>query len=146
MSISKRIEAPLERVFAAFTDLERAAERIEGITRIELLTPGPFQAGTRWRESRIMFGKEATEELEVSAFEPNRGYTVRAESCGAEMVSEFRFEPEGLATLVEVELRCRPLKWWCYLMWPLGWLMQGSLKKCMDKDLEDIKQAIEAEP
>lgn len=143
--ISKRIEAPLARVFAVFTELERATERIAGITRIEVLTPGPFRVGTRWRETRVMFGKDATETLEVSALTSDESYTVRALSCGAEYVSEFRFEPDGLATLVEVELRCRPVKWWCYLLWPLGRLMQGTLKKCIDQDLGDMKQAIEAE-
>ena len=59
------VTRPVEDVFAVFTDLHRAAERIRGIERLEVLTDGPVGKGTRFRETRIMFRREATEEHRV---------------------------------------------------------------------------------
>lgn len=83
VEITTTIAAPLARVFALFTDLEHAAQNIAAIQSLELLTPGPMRKGTRFRETRVMFGKQATEEMEVVDFVPGRSYSVAAESCGA---------------------------------------------------------------
>jgi carbon monoxide dehydrogenase subunit G len=141
--VSQRIVAPVQRVFAAFCDLSRAAEIIPAIKRIEVLTDGPFRVGTRWRETRVMFGKEATEEMEIAALEPDRSYTVRGVSCGAEFLTEIRFIDQGTATLVEMELRTRPLTFFARLMAPLGWLMAGMMKKCLAEDLEAMRKHLE---
>ena len=63
--VSTVISASPERVFALFTDLAHAPDNIRAIKKLELLTPGPMCMGTRFRETRVMFGKEATEEMEV---------------------------------------------------------------------------------
>jgi len=143
--VSQLIRAPLERVFAAFTDLPRSAEIIPAIKRIEMLTDGPMRIGTRWRETRVMFGKEATEEMAISDLRPNQSYTVRGESCGAEFLTELRFTPQGEATLVEMETRTRPLTFVAWLMTPLGWLMSGMMKKCLAEDLEAMRRHLEAQ-
>ncbi len=54
------------------------------------------------RETRVMLKREATEEMELTAFDPPRGYTLRASSCGAEYTSVFGFRAEGAGTLVEL--------------------------------------------
>lgn len=64
--MSTTIQAPPERAFAAFADFPHAARSVSGIERIEMLTDGPVGAGTRFRETRIMFGREATEEMKVT--------------------------------------------------------------------------------
>ena len=64
ITASLRIEAPVSTVFALATDLDGWAGRIKAITRIEKLTPGPVRVGTRFKETRKMFGKEATETME----------------------------------------------------------------------------------
>ena len=68
--VSVDIDVPIDRVFSIATDLQNAPERIGGITKLEVLTDGPFGLGTRWRETRVMFGREATEVMWVTAFDP----------------------------------------------------------------------------
>lgn len=51
LTATTHVAAHAARVFEVFTDLPRAAERIPAITKIEMLTEGPFRVGTRWRES-----------------------------------------------------------------------------------------------
>jgi len=145
MQLSKTIDAPRERVFEAFTDLDRMAERIEGIERVEKLTDGPMRVGTRWKETRVMFKRESTEELEVTGFDPPESYRVECDSCGSHFTSVFRFEPEGDATRVTMEMSYRATSLFAKLFRPIGFLMAGSIKKCIDQDLDDAKRAIEAE-
>lgn len=61
LNCSVRIRGTQQAVFEAISDLEHAAERIGAIKEIEMLTDGPVGKGTRWRETRLMFGKECTE-------------------------------------------------------------------------------------
>lgn len=87
------IHAPLERVFEMFSDIHHSADLVDAITRVEVLTTGSIGKGTRFRETRVMFKRETTEEMEVTAFDPPHSYTVEADSCGAHFTSTFRFEP-----------------------------------------------------
>jgi uncharacterized protein YndB with AHSA1/START domain len=141
---TKQIDAPLASVFALFTDLEQAAGRIAAITRLEVLTPGPVGVGTRFRETRKMFGREHSEEMEITAFDAGHSYEVTCQSCGAEYRTLFRFTPEGAGTRVDLEFQTRALSLFAKLMKPLGFLMMGTMKKCMDQDLEDLKKAAKA--
>lgn len=146
ISISERIIAPQERVFGLFADLDGFAGRVEGITKLERLTDGPVGVGTRWRETRLMFGKEATEEMEFTVFEPPRRYVVEAESHGTHYRSEYRFEPAGGATDVHMTFEGRPLTLGAKLLAPLGLLMAGTMKKCFAQDIADLKAAAESKP
>ncbi len=138
------VAAPLDTVWDVFSDLERAAERIQGITKIDMLTPAPMGKGTRWRETRTMFGKEATEEMEITAFDAPRSYVAEAESCGAHYSSKFNFEEQDQGVRVRMLMETRPLTFMARLMTPLGFLFAGSMKKMMRRDMEDLKRAAEA--
>jgi hypothetical protein len=142
-TLSKLIAAPPAAVFDLFADIPHAAGRIKAIKMIDMLTPGPVGVGTRFKETRVMFGKDCTEEMQVTAFDPGRGYEVTCQSCGAEYRTVFRFTPEGSGTRVDAEFRTRALSLMAKLMVPLGWLMVGMMKKCVDQDLEDLKKVAE---
>jgi carbon monoxide dehydrogenase subunit G len=145
-SMTKRVAAQVERVFDVATDLGRAAERIRGIQRIELLTEGPMRVGTRWRETRKMMGQQSTETLEVVALDRPRSYTVGCESCGAYFETTFRFEPDGDGTLVTLDARTESRSLIAKLMSPIGNAMFGRvMRKCMGDDLEDLARAAEGQ-
>ncbi len=66
------------------TDLAASKDTIGAIQSIEILTEGQeFGVGTKWRETRTMFGKQATEVMWITHVNPGRSYTARAESHGA---------------------------------------------------------------
>ena len=54
VTVIQRVEAPVEKTFAVYSDVTNAAGRIKGIRKIELLTPGPVGVGTKFRETRVM--------------------------------------------------------------------------------------------
>jgi carbon monoxide dehydrogenase subunit G len=143
VSFRETVEAPIEKVFDVFSDFPNAAQRIEGIERVEMLTDGPVGSGTRFKETRIMFGRETTEEMQVTNFEPNKSYLVEADSCGSHFQTEFRFSQEGNRTLVEMEMTTTANTLFAKLMSPLGFLMSGTMKKCMIDDINQLKQHCE---
>ena len=143
-SIGKHVEALREEVFAVASDFRNAAQNIRGIEELEVLTDGPIGVGTRFRETRLMFGKRSTEEMEITAFNPPEGYTVEAESCGAHYRAEYRFIPDIAGTHLRVTFDTRPVSRLAKLMSPLSLLLIGPMKKLIDADLEDVKAAAEA--
>ena len=145
LSVREHIAAPLDRVFEVASNFADAARAIEGILRVEVLTPGPVGVGTRFRETRKMFGKEATEEMTVTEFEPPRRYLLLAESHGCRYRSELRFEPQGSGTDVVMTFRSEPLTLAARVMSVLMKPMLKSMSKLCSKDLADLKRTIEAQ-
>lgn len=144
MEISRRINAPRERVFEVFTDLSRAPDRIEAIKQLEILTDGPVGKGTRFRETRVMFGKEATETMEISDFRPSQSYTISANSCGSLVEFTFDFAAEGSATNVVMRMKSTPQTLMAKVLSPLGIFFSGMMRKCMEADMSDLARAAES--
>ncbi len=147
-----RVEAPVDRVFEVFSNVREAPKHIKGITALEVLTDGPIGTGTRFRESRVMFGKTATETMEFTEFQPGRAYTVGCTSCGVEYATRFTFTPTGGAgspggsggTDVVMTTTARPVTLMAKIMSPLmGLMMKGAMKKMLEGDLNAMKAAAE---
>jgi carbon monoxide dehydrogenase subunit G len=140
ITVSTQVAAPIEQVFKVYTDLEKAVERIPDITALEVLSKGPFGEGTRWRETRLMFKKEATEEMWVTGFDPPKSYTVEAQSHGMRYSTLFLFAPEGDGTKVSWTFAGTPLTLGAKIMAPIfNVFMKGVMIKCMRRDLEALR-------
>src|SRR5262245_31734315 len=126
-TMSRRIEASPERVFEAFTDFLRGRVHATSIKRVELLTSGPIGKGTRFKETRMMFGREATETMEVTEFEPPRRVGIGAGSCGARFDSVFAIRPDAGGSVVEMTFVCTPVSFFAKLLSPLSRLMTGPM-------------------
>ena len=147
LKLSMTVEAGPEEVFRIFSDIEHAGDRISAIKKIEMLTDGPVGTGTRFRETRIMFNKEATEELQITAMEPGKSYTIGCESCGCVYATTFRFTRNGTGTRVDLHMEARAVSLFAKIMSPLTALMFGPMmRKCMTKDMEELKAAAEGHP
>ena len=144
MRMETHVEAPAEDIFAMMTDMGGVVQHISGIDSIEVLTEGPMGVGTRFRETRTMMGKPATEEMEVVAFEPGRSYTLGCSSFGSRFQTVISFTPEGTGTRVAMEMSWKPVTLAAKLMSPVGAMMKGMMRKCMEQDLADIKKAAES--
>lgn len=139
------INADRARVFEVFCDLENAAANISAISKVEVLAgPAQLNLGTKWRETRTMFGTEATEEMWVTGYEQDVSYVAEAESRGAHYRSEYRFTPEGSGTRVDMTFEGVPLTLGARLASILGALFAGASKKALHQDLVDLKRVCEA--
>lgn len=88
IAFSRKVNAPIDAVFERLTNIPDVPKHIPGIKRVEMLTSGPVGKGTKFRETRVMFGKEATETMEVMDFQPPKSVTIGATSCGSEFRSD----------------------------------------------------------
>lgn len=145
-SLTKRINAPLETVFEVATDLQRAADHLRGVEKIELLTTLPITAGTRWRETRSKMGRQHALELEVTDFDPPYSYTVAGMCCGSQVETTFRFAAlANDATRLSLEARCEARSLGAKLMSPFTALVFGKkVRQARLDDLEDMKRVAES--
>lgn len=145
MKFREEFAAPPERVFAALTELDHAAAWMPNFVKIEKLTSGSFGVGTTWRETRKMFGREATEQFEVTAFEPNKLLELYIDGTkGASKRGYYRFrydlEPQGDGTVVNLSGEIGGGGW---LMDLIGRLFVGAFKKSIAKDMAAMKTYVE---
>jgi len=146
IELRREIEAPAERVWSVITDLDSATERLSGVERIERLGGPEFGVGTRWRETRTMFGKQATEEMEVATVDEGQAYTVVADSHKTHYHSELRVEDSGGgASVLSMSFRGEPQSLGAKLAGAtVGRLFAGATKKALRQDLDEIAAAAEA--
>ncbi len=143
ISISEHFAVPPERAFAALTDFANLAGVISGIKRIEVLTPGPAGLGTRIRETRTMFGRDAVEEMQVTEWDPPRAFTLEAHSHGAHYVTRHALVPKDGGTQVSLDFRAMPKTLGARILAVLMRRMVKSVRGLLEKDLQEAKAAAE---
>ncbi|MCW5766609.1 MAG: SRPBCC family protein [Phycisphaeraceae bacterium] len=145
-TVKQLVNAPAEVVFAAASDFANAPSRITGITKMEMLTTGPVGVGTRFRETRVMFGKQATETMEVIDFKPGRSYTLGATSHGCTYRTTLSVRPVAGGSEVELDFIGTPLTFSRKVMAALmGWMINKACVKAIGQDLSDLKASVERE-
>ncbi len=146
IEVSQEVAAPAVAVWSLITDIEHSPEVISGIQSVERLDDGDsFAVGTRWRETRTMFGRSASEEMTVTAVDPGRSYTAEAQHGQVHYTSILRVAPTGddscvLSMHFDAEAGGFLNK---TLGAVVGRLMVGSTRKLMQQDLADIAAAAE---
>lgn len=153
MFLSTHIDATQEAVFAAASNFPDAAAFITAIDSIEMLSPAkdglPIGVGTRFKETRTMFGKQATETMEVTEFDPPRAYTLSALSCGVQYHSRVTVLEEqpgtgGGGCRLSYDIKGTPVSLMAKIVGPImGVMMKGAMRKAMEKDLADVKNHVE---
>jgi uncharacterized protein YndB with AHSA1/START domain len=146
VTVVTQVAAPVERVFDVFTDLEHAAERVSNIQEIEVLTTGGFELGTRWLETREVLGQMDSAEMEVTAFERNRTYTITHHKAGTRIDTVFTFEPFEDSTKVRIEFVLESHGLPPGLLAPLGWAIAGKVRDVISRDLADLKDSLQKRP
>ncbi len=143
VTVSSRIDAPIGRVFDQFTDLEHATGHVSGIKKIDVLTQGVFQLGTRWRETREVLGRTDSAEMEVTSFERNKTYTITHHKAGVRIDTAFSFEPVDDGTKVSIEFDLDTGAFPPGLLTPFSWAIAGKVRDVLGHDLADLKKSIE---
>ena len=149
VEISRRVQATPAAVWEVLTDLSRAQERMSQITDLQVLTPGPYALGTRWRETRRMMGASETQELVVVDNDPHRRTVLEARDGGTLYRTEMILESlDGSAATL---LTCRfsadvtdPGRLQRLALKVIGPLGAKLTEKSLRTELDDIATAAEA--
>jgi hypothetical protein len=144
---SEWISASPNVVFGVATNLELAGKWMPNFVRMEKLTPGAFGPGTKFRETRKMFGKTATELFEVVAVRPPLRLELFVDGTqGTSRRGRFdyvyEFEPDGDGTRVSLTGAISQVPWYATL---LGRLFVGGVRKACAADLRAMKAYIETQ-
>jgi hypothetical protein len=138
-NMSEWIARPPKEVFDFISASENAPKIVDSVTGMVKLTEGPARVGTRYRETRLMHGREQQAELEIVEFEPAQRYAMQNVTEGVEIVYRYNFQPERDGTRIDLvcELKTKGMK---KLMLPL---IASVLKKEDGGHLQRVKQILE---
>ena len=139
------IDDTKEQIWKVITDIENSVNTIEAIEKIEILErPASGLLGLKWRETRIMFGKSATEVMWITDSAENEYYQTRAESHGAVYISRLQIETQGGETCLRMLFEGEPQGTFAKIMAAAtSFIFKGATQKALDEDLRNIKTSVE---
>jgi carbon monoxide dehydrogenase subunit G len=145
--MKRNIGVSKERAYEGLLDLDAARNWMKGLVKMERLDEGALREGSEWRETRKMFGKEATEHFEVVELDEPHKIMLRCDGTkGTTGKGEFIFTyiltSAGDQTEVTLNGEIRGMtglaKWFAKMM-------AGTFKKACAKDLDALKTYLEME-
>ena len=146
LSVFVEIEKPLEDVWKAIIDFKNCSNYIESIIKLEIIDePKDTLIGFKWKETRVMFGKEATETMWITDYVENEYYQTRAESHGSIYISRLSIELVENYTKLTMSFSAEAQTFFVKIFsMCMGFVIKGSMKKALIKDLNDIKTHVES--
>lgn len=146
VSVEIEITKPKEIVWSAITDIQNSGKMISGIISVEVLnTPPEGLVGLKWKEKRVMFGKEAAETMWITEAVENTYYYTRAESHGSVYITKLAIKDLGSNSLLGMSFTGEAQTLFTKILSTvMGAFIKGSMKKALMKDLKDIKLFVES--
>ncbi|MCJ8324602.1 MAG: SRPBCC family protein [Rhizobiales bacterium] len=139
------INQSAQKVWQVITDIEGCDQYISGIKSVEIIDrPKTGLIGLKWRETRVMFGKEAVETMWITDCEENVYYQTRAENHGAIYKTILSIEELQDKVILTMAFSGTSTNMFVKIISSIiSFMMMGSMRKMLDKDLSDIKQQAE---
>ena len=137
-AISRTIDAAPEAVFSTVSDISNFSEAVPHLVRVEFLTDQRVGVGARFRETRVMRGREATTELEVTEFVANERVRMVSDQGGTIWDTVFTVTPlgDGGGTRLDMVMDARPYRIMSRLMVTL---IKGVVAKAIAADMDAVK-------
>ncbi len=138
--VTKAIAAPIDVVFKTVSDINLFSKAVPHIVNVEFLSPAKAGVGTRFRETRLMRGKKAETELEITEFVENNRVRYVADSHGTVWDTVFTVEPDREYTLLTMTMDAKAKKLIPRIM---NRLIRGMVQKAVEQDMNAVKQFCE---
>ena len=140
VTVTRRIDAPVDLVFRTVAHVEQFSQAVPGILRVEFLSDVKSGVGARFRETRVMMGREASTELEVTEYVENERVRIVSEAGGALWDTVFTVAPDGDGTALKMVMDARPQTPSARMTVPL---IIGTVRKAVEEDLDAVKSFCE---
>ena len=135
-TVRRLIDSPVTKVFDTVAHIDNFAKAVPHIVRTDVVSEVKSGVGTRFRETRLMNGREVTQELEVTEYEPNQRVRIVCDAGGTVWDSLFTTSAADGGTALELNMQARPHKLLAKLTVPLMMLM---IRKAVESDIDAVK-------
>ena len=148
LELQQTIAAPPASVWAELTDIPNWSRWLPNLVQLEMLGDDAFGVGIRFRETRKMFGRDATEVFEVTAAQPSQSLDLHVDGReGSSRRGNYRFsyrlEPVAIGTCLHLHTRIEGMGWFFKRV---GRLFAGGFRRALAADLAAFKRHVEALP
>ena len=141
ITASRTINAPLELVFETVSDVRRFREAIPHIANVEFLSDEQVGVGTRFRETRVMNGRQHAVDLEVTEYiMPDRVRMV-SDAGGTIWDTLFLVSQKAGSVELKMQMNIRPYRFLARIM---NVLILGMVVKGVESDMDAVKAFCEA--
>ena len=144
VQVRQRFGLPPEGAWEVLVALERYPERVGSYESVELLGEAREGVGARWRQTRTVFGRSHSQEMEVTGWEAPREFVLVATEAGARHETRYQFGAiEGDTEVVTTfsVAATNPIAW--VFVQTIGRRMLRSTGEAMGRDLVDLAAAAE---
>ena len=136
------IKAPAEMVFDRVTNAENFPKVAPHIKSVEFLSEQKTGLGTKFKETRIMKGRESSTVLEITEYDPPHRARFVTGQGGTIWDSVYTTTPVEGGTKLTLTMDARPHKFTAKLITPL---IMGMISIAIDADNLAVKAHCEAE-
>lgn len=136
ITVTRVVDAPAEVVFRTVADIGHFSEAVPHIVNVEFLSEVRSGVGTRFRETRLMNGREASTELEVTEYVENDRVRIVSEAGGAVWDTVFTVSPGDDGAELRMVMDARPRTLAARLSVPL---MLRIVKGAVARDMDAVK-------
>ena len=136
LSATRTIAAPVDRVFDTVAHIENFRKALPSITNVQFLTESKTGVGTRFRETRVMRGRESTTVLEVTEYQPNERVRLVSDAGGTIWDTVFTVKAADGGTDLSLAMDARPYKLAARIMNPL---VSRMIRKAIEGDMDAVK-------
>ena len=88
------VKRPVDKVFAWLTEAKNQGKFDKSSLEMEVLTPGPWRAGTQFREVRDLGGRKTDVLSEIPEFEQNKRFVIHSKT-GPGWLGTWNFAADG---------------------------------------------------
>jgi Polyketide cyclase / dehydrase and lipid transport len=112
LEFSIEIERSVEDIYDVVGNPENDVKWQDAVMEVHKLTPGPIQAGSRYRHTLKIFGKRMGVDVEFIERQPHSGYVLQCRSTPFDFETRVQLTPlkrqEGRSTRLDTIVEGRP--------------------------------------
>ena len=139
-TVRRTIDAPVDFVFNTVAEIDNFSKAIPHIADVEFLSDVKRGVGSRFRETRLMMGREASTVLEVTEYVENERVRLVSDEGGTVWDSVFSVRPADGGTELTLAMDAAPYTFKSRMLVPI---MKLVIRMGLVKDMDAVKQYCE---
>lgn len=140
-TVRRTIDAPVDFVFRTVSEIDNYSKAIPHIVDVEFLSDVKRGVGSRFRETRLMMGREASTVLEVKEYAADERVRLVSDEGGTIWDSVFTVRSVNGGTELTLVMDARPYTFKSRILVPV---MKFIIRRGLVKDMDAVKEYCES--